>query len=132
MPSPYLLQVNSRPISCSNETWEKFYIEEHIPDLVEGKISTRAALYREVFDVPDLYAYNPAENPRNYLTIYQTESKELLKDENLQAVQRKSTVFPNDDFHEKGEFDVRNYELIHDYDPSGLGDSKFADDFMGH
>jgi hypothetical protein len=118
MPSPYLFRVNCRPTIGDDKTWEKWYLEQHIPDLVNHKATTRVAFYREIFDVPDLYAYNKEEIPRNYLAIYQTDSKDLLKSEEYKAIKSTNKFVP-----ENGEFDARNYELIQDFDPNGLGDS---------
>jgi hypothetical protein len=125
MPSKYLFRVNSRPTTCNEETWEKWYTEEHLPDLVKNKASTRAALYREVFDVPDLYAFNKEKIPRNYLAIYQTDFKELIKSEENKAVKTTTKLLPEKEIGKNGEFDLRNYELIHTFDPNGLGDSTF-------
>ena len=47
MPSKYLTRVNSRPTNCDDQTWEKWYTEERIPELVSYRASSRAALYRE-------------------------------------------------------------------------------------
>lgn len=126
MPSQYLTRVNSRPTNCDNKIWEKWYTEEQIPDVVNHKASTRAAFYREVFDVPDLYAYNKEKSPRKYLAIYQTGFKDMLKSKEYKAIRTKSELLPEKDIDKSGEFDVRNYELIQDFDPNGLGDSRFA------
>ncbi|KAF2432484.1 hypothetical protein EJ08DRAFT_630793 [Tothia fuscella] len=123
MPSQYLFLVNSRPTTCDNKTWEKWYKEEHLPDLVNHKASTRAAFYREVFDVPDLYASNKAKNRRNYLAVYQTDFKDLLRSEEYKAIRTSSEILPGKTILENGEFDARNYELIHDFDPNSFGDT---------
>lgn len=125
MPSPYIFRVNSRPTNTDERTWEKWYTEEHIPELIQNKASTRAALYREVYDIPWLYEYNLEKNPRNYLTVYQTDHKELLKSEGVKETRMTSELFPEKDIFKYGEFDERNYEMIHDFDPNGLGDSMF-------
>jgi len=125
MPSRYLFTVNSRPTGCDEATWEKWYAEEHIPDLVEHKASTRAAIYRETQDVPSLYEYN-AEQPysRRYLAIYQTDSEEILKGNEYKEIRNTSDLFPNSkDIMENGEFDARNYKLVDVFDPRNLGDS---------
>jgi hypothetical protein len=124
MPSQYLCRVNSRPTNCDDKTWEKWYTEEHIPDLINHQVSTRAALYREIFDVPDLYAYNKEKNPRNFLAIYQTEFEDMSKSEEYKATKTTSEVLPEKEILKNGELDVRNYELIQDFDPNGLGDSR--------
>ena len=66
------------------------------------------------------------KNPRKYLAIYQTDFKEMLKSEEYKAAGTTSELFPVKDIDKNGEFDVRNYELIQDFDPNGLGDSMLA------
>jgi hypothetical protein len=126
MPSQYLFTVNSRPTGCDEATWEKWYAEEHIPDLVGNKASTRASIYRETSDVPSLYKGN-AEQPysRKYLALYQTDFDELLKSEGYNGVRKTSELFPGSKvINENAEFDARNYKLVDVFDPKGLGDSK--------
>jgi hypothetical protein len=125
MPTQYLCRVTSRPTNCDNKTWEKWYTEEHIPDVLEQKAATRAAFYREVFDVPALYAFNKEKNPREYMAIYQTDIKDLSTSEEVKATKPTSDLFPGKkEISENGELDMRNYELIQDFDPNNLGDSK--------
>jgi hypothetical protein len=127
MPSQHLFTVNSRPTGCDEATWEKWYTEEHIPDLIKIKASKRAALYRETHDVPSLYEYNAEKTyPRKYLAIYQTDADELLKSEEYKDAKSTSELFPNSkEIMENGEFDARNYKLVDVFDPKSLGDSTY-------
>lgn len=113
MPSQHLRCVNSRPTNVDNKTWEKWYLEEHVPSLVNHNASTRVAFHRQIFDVPAMYGYDTHKNLRNYLAIYQTDSKS----------EETNVFLPEKEIAENGEFDMRNYELIQEFDPEGLGDS---------
>lgn len=118
--SPYLLHVNSKPTKVSDDLWTKWYTEEHLPDLVSSKTSTRATFYREL---PPILGGEP--NPRNFLALYQTDFEESLKTENYTNLRTTSELFPKEGgtkhIGENGDFDARNYELIQVYDPSGIG-----------
>lgn len=82
------------------------------------KTCVRASFYRESFDIPNA----PKEHPtRGYLVLYHTDFEELLKsDEYLNNVQKSSPMWPTgEDNLDVGDFDVRNYTLIQDYNPDG-------------
>jgi hypothetical protein len=124
--SPYLLLVNSRPTSVPDTLWTEWYTTEHLPDLVNSKASTRATFYQEVS--AQTTTTNTADsNPRHFLALYQTDHEEPLKSDGyVQEVRKHSDLFEaasgkprNQD---NGEFDARNYKLIQDFDPKGLGD----------
>ncbi|KIV94543.1 hypothetical protein PV10_02299 [Exophiala mesophila] len=124
MVGPYFLFVNSRPIPESgtdDALWEKWYVTEHLPDLISSGTATRGTFYRETYDFPGA----PKEkNPRNFLAVYHTEFEESLETKNFKEKTRPgSDLFPNK-FHilENGDFDVRNYKLLVDYDPKKIGE----------
>ncbi|KAK5064437.1 hypothetical protein LTR84_000270 [Exophiala bonariae] len=125
MPLPYFLHVNSRPKPDSgvdNKLWEKWYITEHLPDLVNSGTTKRAAFYRETFDFP----LAPEErSPRAYLAVYQTDFEDALSSsEFANNVRHGSDLFPTKrETTENGDFDARNYKLIMDYDPKKTGES---------
>lgn len=125
-PSPYLLHVNSRPTAVSNALWKQWYIEEHVPDLVNSGTSTRAAFYEEIGHP---LGPNP-DHPRKWLALYQTDYQECLKTKNYEdGVRHSSELYAKEEStsdlnRENGEFDARNYELIQEFDPNGVGESK--------
>jgi hypothetical protein len=120
-PSPHLLWVNSRPLPpTTNTQWHDWYTIEHIPDLVNYKASTRASFYTEVYDFPGRPANLPKEE-RKYLALYQTEFEEPLKTKQYLDIRTTSEILPGKDIGTAGEFDARNYGLVQDYDPRGLG-----------
>ena len=123
--SPYLLYVNSRPTFVSNDLWTEWYTVEHLPDLVNSKTSTRAAFYQEIG-----HAFNPEpQDPRPFLALYQTDFEEPLKSDNYtDNVRRESELFQkggatSENNRDNGDFDARNYSLIQNYDPNGVGES---------
>jgi len=123
-PLPYLLHVNSRPTVVSSEVWRQWYVTEHLPDLVNSKTATRAAFYEEIA----MPAGPESDHPRKFLAIYQTDIEEALLSEQCRTgVHRTSELFKqggakSDRNEDNGDFDVRNYRLIQNYDPNGLGD----------
>ncbi len=132
--SPYILTVNSRPTVVSNDLWTEWYTVEHLPDLVNSKASTRAAFYQEIG-----HAFNPdPQNPRPFLAVYQTDFEELLKSNNyLENVRHTSSLFmkegaTSDRNLQNGDFDARNYRLIQNFDPNGVGESMSFTSFLWH
>ncbi|KAF2097769.1 hypothetical protein NA57DRAFT_56952 [Rhizodiscina lignyota] len=120
-PSPYLLWVNSRPTQVDDDLWVKWYIEEHVPDLVNHHVATRGSFYREL--VPEGFALGGTPHPRKYLALYQTEIEEPLKTQKFIDIRKTSEMFPKDKtIHANGEFNGRNYKLIQDYDPENIGE----------
>ncbi|KIW26512.1 hypothetical protein, variant [Cladophialophora immunda] len=125
MPQQYLLWVNSRPLPDSgvdDDLWVKWYIEEHVPDLVNSKATVRAAMFRENFD----FSLEPKEkHPRKFLVLYQADFEEPLSSkEYLDDVRHSSDMWPDKKGNrEVGDFNGRNYKLIQDYDPDGKGES---------
>lgn len=120
-PSPYLLWVNSRATAVDDDLWQKWYIEEHVPDLVNGKASTRARFYKEIKGgIPGTPAADA--HPRKFLALYQTEFEEPLKSEEYLGLRKTTEMFPTPVFGDNGEFNGRNYKLIQDYDPESVGE----------
>jgi len=122
MTSPYLLRVNSNPVKVDAATWEKWYLEEHIPDLVDGGVATRAALYKSTHDLGGLSTATeiPADE-KQFLALYQTEHAVPLETKEYKSLRTTSEMLPGKDIMPCAEWDVRNYELIEDRDPKGLG-----------
>lgn len=120
--APYLLHVNSRPIIVSDKLWKEWYVDEHLPDLVNSGISVRATFYEEI-PAP----FNPSPtHPRKFLALYQTDFKESLKTENYTALRTTSEMFAKEGgkvgIQDNGDFDARNYELIQEFDPNRIGE----------
>lgn len=122
MTSPHLLRVNSRPVKVGDDTWEKWYLEEHIPDLVNGGVATRAALYKSTHDLGGLQtATEIPANEKRFLALYQTEHAVPLETKEYKSLRTTSEMLPGRDIMPCAEWDVRNYDLIEDRDPKGLG-----------
>ena len=123
-PSPYLLHVSSKPTQVSQKLWEQWYIDEHLPDLVNSKTAVRATFYKEIAEP------TPAcDHPRKYLALYQTKFEECLKTKNYTELRKTSELFKaegganSNGIQDNGDFDARYYQFIQDYDPNGLGES---------
>lgn len=122
-PSPYLLWVNSKPTKATEEQWIKWYIEEHVPDLVEHGASTRATFYRETYDFPRAAK---EKHERQFLAMYQTKFEEPLKSKEYLEIRRTSEILPGKQITGAGEFNARNYALIQDYDPDNVGEGTLS------
>ncbi|KAF2681310.1 hypothetical protein K458DRAFT_310096 [Lentithecium fluviatile CBS 122367] len=123
-PAPYLLHVNSRPTLVSAPTWKKFYLEEHLPELINTGTSKTAALYEEI----DLPGDRDTGSQRRWLAIYQTDFAEPLKSENAKNLTWTSEILSEGGKHtdvsiEHFDVDTRNYELIQTYNPKGVGEA---------
>jgi hypothetical protein len=76
MPRPYLLSVHSQPTRLSNETWIKWYLEEHIRDMVYFGASKTGAFYQSSSDL-----FTSGSPPKDgseemkFLALYQTDRK---------------------------------------------------------
>jgi hypothetical protein len=57
-----------------------------------------------------------------YLVAYQTDYEEAIKSEDYRKVPITSDLFPWKSCAESGVFNARNYKLIQDYDPDGVGE----------
>jgi hypothetical protein len=120
-PSSHLLWVNSRPLAPTTDSqWHEWYTVEHIPDLVNHGASTRASFYTEVSDFPGLPGDWPKEE-RKYLALYQTDFEEPLRTDQYLDIRQTSEILPGKKIETAGEFNARNYGLVQDYDPEGLG-----------
>ena len=104
----YLLHVNSGPKVVSNALWKQWYIDEHLPDLVNAKSCSRASFWEEI-ESP----LNPnPDHPRKFLALYQTDFEELLKSDEYKGIRSTSELFEKEGAHSKnigdnGDFDAR-------------------------
>ena len=91
MPSQYALHVFSNPTAVSDNVWEKWYLNEHLPDMVNSKTTTRASWYRQV---PGKSTTKDAD--QKYVALYQTDEKFCLDTDNFRKdVRIKSESFPD-------------------------------------
>ncbi|KAJ9654157.1 hypothetical protein H2198_006776 [Neophaeococcomyces mojaviensis] len=129
-PSPYLLSVTSRPTVVSDSLWQQWYTEEHLPDLVNSRTSTRATFYTEVTHQLN----NAASYPRKFLALYQTDFAEPLKTENYTTLRTTSELFGKEGgkegIQDNGDFNARNYELIQEFDPTKIGEVKVPSPYI--
>ncbi|KAF2113838.1 hypothetical protein BDV96DRAFT_648077 [Lophiotrema nucula] len=117
--STYLL----KPTQIPPELWEKWYIHERLPDLVNSKSAVRATFYKEIAEPTP-----PGDHPRKCLALYQTKFEECLKTKNYTDLRTTSELFEakgganSNGIQDNGDFDARCYELIQEYDPNGVGE----------
>ena len=102
----YLLYLNTSPKGISDQTWAKWFVNQHLATLEVSKVCTRVSIYRET-DFPMLP--NP-EHPLRFLALYETEKEGLQNDSAYKPASPEE------------ESDMRNYKMIQDYNPKNLGD----------
>lgn len=147
MLSPYLLRVISKPTKVDGEQWTKWYLDEHVPDLINSETAVRAGFYH-AFDDFDLSTKTPANSKqtklrdqqlnhtdieppgeKRFLAMYQTEFEDPFATENMKKVRLQSDMLPGREVMASAEFDVRVYKLIENYDPKGLGEGSLSSNF---
>jgi len=121
-PSPYLLRVNSGP-KISPDLWQQWYVDEHVPDLVfDGKVSTRAALYRATHNFTLGTKSPKADDEKEFLALYQTDHAEVLEQEGYKRLRTTSEMLPGKNIGPNATWDIRNYKMIQNYDPKKIGE----------
>ena len=91
MPADYLLQVHSHPVRVPITTWQQWYLEEHLRDMVYFKAAQTGAVYKAASNVirttnPNdtalsrtLSATPPDGNDfKSFLALYQTDHEHCL------------------------------------------------------
>ncbi|KAK4495555.1 hypothetical protein PRZ48_001220 [Zasmidium cellare] len=112
MPTPGLTFVASNvldPAKTSDEIYNKFYNDEHLPDVLASGLTKLALRYKNA---------NP-EAKIPYLALYPVEDASITGSEAaaklIQDTQRSKT-FNGDDIHDHINFDIRRYEKIQTYE----------------
>ena len=141
-PPPYLMRVLSKPTGVSDDQWQKWYLDEHVPDIIDHNVATRGALFRTFDDFTlqtktpadsgntklhgaELSHFNELPTDKTFCAVYQTDHENYTKTEEIKNVRSTSDMFDGKRFHGLAEWDVRIYKLIQNYDPDNLGESRF-------
>lgn len=140
-PSPYLLRILTRPTTVDEATWQRWYINEHLPDLIKSGARTRGALLRAHNEFTlqtkttsaggetklhnaQLSHFDELPDDKTFCAVYQCEDEDPMLSEKLKEVPTSSSTLPGDgSMHPCAEWDLRVYKLIQNYDPDNLGDS---------
>lgn len=125
MAPPYILHVLSQPHIVPSSTWTEWYTSEHLPDMVDSKVSSTAVLYHAIENHPLSTPPPPGKNAMPFLAVYQSDSARPPYREAYSngLIRRTSALFPADtDCYGVGSFEATNYELIQAYDPKHVGE----------
>jgi hypothetical protein len=137
-PSPYILRVLSQPTKVDEQTWQKWYTTEHVPDVINTGLGTRGALFRAYNDFAlqtktppqsgetKLHAVQLShfdEHPadKTFCAVYQTNIENVYESEEFEKVRTTSDLLPGK-HRDCATWDIRIYKLIQDYDPDNLGE----------
>ena len=138
-PSAYLLRVLSKPIQVDEKLWQKWYIDEHVPDVVGTGTCTRGALYRAYNDFAlqtktptqsgetklhsaQLSHFDELPTDKTFCAVYQTNFEKPFESEEIKEVRPTSELLPGKEYSPCADWDVRVYKLIQNYDPDNLGE----------
>lgn len=141
-PPPYLLRVLSKPTQVDEKTWEKWYNEEHVPDVVNGGLSQNGALFRAYNDFSlksktptgigstdlsgvKLSHFNEAPDNMTFCAIYQTDIEKPMQSEIVNNLPKTGKLLRGKEHFPLAEWDIRTYKLLQDYDPDKLGDGMY-------
>ena len=140
-PSPYILRVLSKAKGLDQSTWQQWYKDEHIPDVVKARVATRGALFvanndftlktktppssgkSDLHDV-QLSHFNELPEDKKLLAVYQTDLEKPMESERLKDVPQTHELLGGKQTMECAEWDIRTYKLIQNYDPDNLGDGR--------
>ncbi|CAG8951388.1 hypothetical protein HYFRA_00007300 [Hymenoscyphus fraxineus] len=114
MPTKGMLWVNSRITSTSltKSSFEEWYNEEHVPDVLNTKAISSACRYNNI---------NPADS-HPYLALYPFEDIGFFETKRFREIPARSEkYFPGGETcFDLAEFDTRIYEWVHGYEKPGV------------
>ncbi|KAK5134147.1 hypothetical protein LTR08_006922 [Meristemomyces frigidus] len=125
MPTPGLMFVGSRvidPSKTSDEKYNRFYNEEHLPDVFSHGVCKFAVRYKNI----------NTSSPMPYIALYPLEDVAFLQGPKLGKLvedTKISRTFDNTDINEHVHFEPRGYEKIQTFE--GYGNSDKSDNHPG-
>ena len=116
MPQPYLRHVSSRPTKVAEQTWTRWYLDEHIRDTIYHKVARTAAFYKATGkSFTYLEQADREVDQMDHLAIYQTDrprpqDQQAFKDH----VRVRSTLLGEDNPHitEVADLVMEDLELV--------------------
>jgi hypothetical protein len=117
---PGILFVNSgviKPAELSQEAFDSWYCQEHIPDVVAKSGINHAYRYEHVND-----GSSPARR-LNFLTIYGMDDINFTETAEFRSLEGQRPGPSMERIFEKSEFDTRSYELVQVDEAAGAAGS---------
>ena len=110
---PGILYVNSkiaRTDLLNEESYMKWYGEDHIPEIIETSGINSAIRFKDV----------DPKVPKPYLVMYPMEDLSFTQGEEFKKIRVHSDLLPNGGpIYDLADIDVRYYGLVQNYDPKG-------------
>ncbi len=102
--------------NLDNETWQKWYQEVHIPDILNTGSVDRALLYRAASD----------DNPKQWLAVYDCYDLDFMQPDRFKNIPQKHAYLGQGKTSmDVADFDVRQFDLLSDFDPMMSGSSAY-------
>ncbi|KAK2601899.1 hypothetical protein QQS21_004586 [Conoideocrella luteorostrata] len=118
MSCSFLLSVLSRPHSIPDSSWEQFYYDDHLDNLIQHKIATKGCMYTLV---PNPMGRDPPDT-HTHLVLFETEHEKPFESAGFKDVNNTSRLFPpGASTPDVSDLECRHYELLEVFDPKGLG-----------
>ncbi|KAH8889986.1 hypothetical protein GQ53DRAFT_868350 [Thozetella sp. PMI_491] len=120
MASPFLFYVLSKPRSIPASSWEQFYFDDHLDDLVKNGVATKGSMYTVVpnptgADSPDTHTH---------LVLFETEHANPFASAGFKHVVNTSSLFPpGASTRDVSDLECRHYELLQVFDPKNISNS---------
>lgn len=118
MAPAYLLYVLSRPYSIPASSWEQFYRDDHLDDLVKNHVATKGSMYRAI---PNPMGRDPPDC-HTHLVLFETQHDQPFQSPGFKHVDNTSPLFPpGTSTSDVSDLECRHYSLLEQFNPKGNG-----------
>lgn len=120
MAHPFLLYVLSRPHRIPASSWEQFYHDDHLDDLIKNKVAAKGSMYKVTANP---MGRSPPDD-HTHLVLFETEYDNPFQSPGFTSVNNTSPLFPpGASTPDVSDLECRHYKLLEVFDPKGSGRS---------
>lgn len=114
MAPAYLLYVLSRPYNIPASSWEQFYRDDHLDDLIKNNVATKGSMYRAV---PNPMGRAPPDY-HTHLVLFETQHDKPFQFPGFKRVNNTSPLFPaGASTPDVSQLECRHYSLLEVFNP---------------